>query len=179
MNKASARDRLEVLTNVAVLLVAVSILVVLALNYVGGQKPTPRIVEGLQKGQQLPAISGVDYTGAASTLLIAMNTRCEYCTQSIPFYNQLADLKNNGKISPRTVAVFPNTATEVQRYARQYELKIDHQSSIDFEQLKLAGTPTMILVDQNGSIINFWVGALKPEAQRQFLNALETQHPQS
>lgn len=176
MNKAAARNHLEVLTNVAVLLVAVCLLAVLALNYLGGQKPAPRIVEGLQKGQQLPTIPGVDYPDATSTLLIAMSTKCDYCTQSIPFYNQLADLKNNGKISLRAVALFPNSNGEVQRYARQYQLKIDHKSSIDFGQLRLAGTPTMILVDQNGRVVNFWVGALKPEAQQQFLNSLETRY---
>jgi hypothetical protein len=66
MNKATSRDRLEVLTNVAVLLVAVCLLAVLALNYLGVQKPAPRLVEGLQKGQQLPAIPGVDYPDATA-----------------------------------------------------------------------------------------------------------------
>jgi len=94
MNKGQARERLEILTNVAVLLVAVSILAIIALNYIGGQRPTPQIIEGLQRGQQFPMVSGIDYAGTASTLLIAMNTKCDYCTQSIPFYNQLADLKS-------------------------------------------------------------------------------------
>jgi len=174
MNKGQARERLEILTNVAVLLVAVSILAIIALNYIGGQRPTPQIIEGLQRGQQFPMVSGIDYAGTASTLLIAMNTKCDYCTQSIPFYNQLADIKNTGKISPRAVAIFPNSKDEVQQYTQQYQLKIDHKSAIDFEHLKLAGTPTMILVDQNGRVINFWVGALRPEAQQQFLNSLAT-----
>ncbi|MCA1565231.1 MAG: thioredoxin fold domain-containing protein [Acidobacteria bacterium] len=179
MNKTQAKEHLEVLTNLAVLLAAVSILAVLTLNYFGGRKPVPQIVEGLQKGQQFPAIPGVDYRGSASTLLVAMSTECGYCTQSIPFYNQLADMKNTGKISLRTVALFPNLDDEVQQYTRQHQLKTDHKSSVDFGQLKLAGTPTMILVDQNGRVINFWVGALKPDAQRQFLNSLETQYSAS
>jgi len=179
MNKAKAKERLEILTNIAVLLVAVAILAVLALNYIGGQKPVPRIVEGLQQGQQFPTISGVAYTGAASTLLIAMSTKCAYCTQSIPFYNQLADMKINGKTSLRAIAIFPNSDDEVQRYAQQHQLKTEHKSSIDFEQLKLTATPTMVLVDQNGRVVNFWVGALKPDAQQQFLNSLEPQLPDS
>lgn len=179
MNKAQAKGHLEVLTNVMVLVAAVSIIAVLALNYFGGRKPAPRIVEGLQKGQQLPAISGIDYRASASTLLVAMSTKCVYCTQNIPFYNQLADMKNTGKVSLRTVALFPNSDNEVQHYVQQHQLKIDHKSSVDFGQLKLAGTPTMILVDENGRVTNFWVGALKPDAQQQFLESLETQHSNS
>lgn len=175
MSKANTRERLEFLTNLMVLLVAVSILLVLALNYIGGQKPVPRIVEGLQKGQQLPAISGLDYSGATSTLLIAISTQCTYCNQSIPFYNQLADLKVKGKISPRSIVIFPDSDDEVEPYARQYQLQTDYKSSVDFEQLKLAGTPTMILVDQNGNVVDFWVGALQPEAQQHLVNSLESQ----
>jgi hypothetical protein len=174
------RNYLEVATNAAVLLVAVLILSAFALSYFSGRNsgrtatdgPSRTVTEGLQRGQQIPSIGGIDYSSSPRTLLIAMNTQCGHCTASIPFYNQLAELKWNGKPPLHIVTAFPNPSENVRQYLEQHQLKLESRNSVDLGQLKIPGTPTMILVDANGHIVDFWVGELSPETQKKVVQSL-------
>jgi hypothetical protein len=171
MENNKLRNYLEVGTNVAVLLVAMTILSTFALSFIQ-RKPTPVVSKGIEKGQHLPAIPGISYDGSPRTLLIAMNTKCSYCTASIPFYNQLAGLQQSDNNPLHIVAAFPNTADEVKQYLSQHKLAVESHDSVALGQLKVAGAPTIILVDQSGRVLDFWVGELKPETQQQVLKSI-------
>jgi thioredoxin-related protein len=172
MEHSKLKSYLEVATNVAILLVAGLLLSSFAVKYFYRDRPAPRLIGGLEKGQQIPQVAGINYGNSAHTLLVAMNTQCGYCTKSIPFYNELAKLEQNSKTPLHIVAAFPNQAEQVRQYVEQHQLKLESKDSIDFAQLKVAGTPTMILVDQSGHVIDFWVGGIPPEDQQKVLAAI-------
>src|SRR5260370_42327961 len=106
MNYARLRTYLEVATNVAVLLVAVVLLSFFVINRFSQPKANRVVGDGLQKGQQVPSVAGIDYRSSPYTLLIAMNTQRGHCTASVPFFNKLAELQ--GKVPIQIVPAFPN-----------------------------------------------------------------------
>jgi hypothetical protein len=84
------KNLLEVVTNVAVLLVALVVLGTFAWSYFAAQpRQLPHV--GLQKGKEFAAVAGVNYGDSSQTLLVAINTHCGYCKGSLPFYRQLIE----------------------------------------------------------------------------------------
>ena len=165
------KSRLEAVTNVAVLLVAAAVLFTFAWNFNQAHRLTTRLQPGLQKGVVLGVLRGVNYGEAPRTLLVAVSTRCDHCTASVPFYNRLAELQGGGR-GLRVVSVFPEREDEVSLYASQTQLRLDAVAAADFPALNLAGTPTLILMDSAGKVLDFWIGRLSPDAEQQIIQRL-------
>jgi hypothetical protein len=155
MSTSGAKNTLEVVTNVAVLLAATAFLAALSWGFFIRQQ-APSAGSGFRKGAPVPVLPNVNYAGASKTLLIAMNTRCHFCTASIPFYNSLVE-RHPGT---RMLAVFPNDEGEVKEYARQQRLRLEAVGGVDFRALQIESTPTMILIGGDGKILDFWIGKL-------------------
>lgn len=131
-----------------------------------------RIEEGLQKGKAFPTLPGVDYSMSNLTLLIAMSSKCEFCQESVPFYNQLAESIHNNGCAIRVIACFQDFESDVNLFVGKAQLDVETISGVDFRLLKLPGTPAMILVDSNGTILDFWVGKLSKDTEQQITDAL-------
>jgi len=170
----NVKGYLETVTNLAVLLVALVFLAGFAWSFfVPKTKVRPQIRPeiGLRKGNVLHQPAGIDYNAAPQTLLLLMNTECHYCEVSLPFYKKLAtssSIVNNTKM----VALFPNPQTKVGDYAQKNELNFQTISSPDFQLLKMLGTPTLILTNSKGEILDFWIGKLSAESEQEVLKAL-------
>lgn len=173
MNKDKLRSYLEVATNVAVLAVALVVLGVFIQSYFA-RKLRPELQGGFQKGQRLATLPAVSYDSAPRTLLIAMNTGCRYCDASVPFYKQLIAEQRDGGEATHIVAVFPNTEDDVKQYVSQRQLDIEAVAKVDFSALNLTGTPTVILLDNKGTISDFWVGKLSEDEEQQVIAAIKT-----
>jgi hypothetical protein len=165
MRVSKIKSLLEVVTNVAVLLAAVGVLSALSWGYFA-QRSAPPVQNGFQRGQPVAKLPKVDYSGAPKTLLIAMNTGCHFCTESIPFYNGLVSSNPGTDKTTRVVAVFPNKEDEVRQYVRQHQLNLEAVAGVDFRALNVSATPTMILVDSNGKVLDFWVGKQSEDGER-------------
>lgn len=172
MDDAKLKNYLEVTTNVAVVVVAIVVLSVFALTFFNHYQKT-QVQAGLQRGQKLDRLPVATKNNAAQTLLVVMNTTCHYCSESIPFYNQLVETQHNTNNTTAIIAVFPNSENEVKEYVRQNQLNITTiAASIDFKALHVAGTPTIILIDNSGKIRDFWVGKLSKDEEQQVIKAV-------
>lgn len=176
-NKEKAKSYLEVITSIAVLIVSAVVLATFALNYYRARWPPTQLQAGLQKGVALPPLQALNYSDSPQTLLVALNTRCEYCTASVPFYNQLAELQRNNNKGIKIVALFPNPADEVSQYVAQKKLELIAIAAPDVGGLGLYGTPTMILVDNQGRVIDFWIGKLSPNVEQEVIGRLSNNGP--
>lgn len=110
---------LELGTNAAVILLALAIVGTLALNHYERTR-LPGLSPGLKKGHTLKSIPGTDHGASPRTVLIALNTKCFYCEESIPFYDDLMGAQKSSGSSTRVLAVFPNTAEEVGARAERH-----------------------------------------------------------
>lgn len=167
---SKAKHYLETATNIAVIIAALVVSGVFILNYLRpNDRRTRRLQAGFEKGQQLAQIPGIAYGEAPKTLLIALNTNCGFCTESIHFYNRLAEIQRASNSKTRIITIFPSTAKEIQQYAEQHRLGLNTMAAVDFRALNVAGTPTMILVDTNGRVIDFWIGKPSESTERQII----------
>jgi hypothetical protein len=162
---SKVKHSLERATNIAVILVAAVVLGTFGWNYFNGRRIGSQLKPGLRKEAILPSLPGLNYGDSSGTLLIAMNTDCDFCKASVPFYNQLADVQRNDATGIRAVAVFPNSSDQVHQFVGQHMLRLQTIAHTNLDDLKVSGTPTLILVDRQGRIVDFWLGKLSPEEQ--------------
>jgi hypothetical protein len=162
---------LDVTTSVVVVVFALVALGVLVKNYFA--RPSAKINVALTKGSVLREIAGVDYKQAQRTLILALNVDCRYCTRSVPFYNSIAEAKQENTGQFNLVAAFINKDPElVKSYVEQKGLSIQAIPGVDLDSLGVHMTPTLILVDSGGKILDSWRGELQPEGERELFAAL-------
>jgi thiol-disulfide isomerase/thioredoxin len=122
----------------------------------------PAAAVTFRPGAKAPAVPGVDFSASARTLLLFVSTHCSHCEKSSPFYDKLAKVaagaaRREGKL--RTVAVFPQTAEDVDTFKTKMNLKIEAVPGIPLDTVGVTATPTVLLVSQNGLVAQAWVGS--------------------
>lgn len=172
MSPSKIKSYLETATNIAVLSVSLLILSVFAWSFIL-QGSKPKFQGGLQKGKPAAALPGVDYSRSPQTLLIAMNSACSYCAESMPFYRRIAEVQRENKTT-HVLAISTEAGDVLKQYLIQNQLALDAVPSVDFNAYRVASTPTIILVDRHGAILDFWIGKIPQDIEQQVLRALTT-----
>lgn len=162
---------LDVTTNIVVILFAVVAIGVLVKNYFSPQSVKTSVA--VKKGSVFPEIVGVDYKQAPQTLILALNVDCRYCTRSVPFYNSIATAREENQGKSNIVAAFINKDPAlVKSYADEKQLSVQAISGVDLDKLGVHSTPTLILVDSAGKVLDSWSGELQPDGEREVFAAL-------
>lgn len=170
--RKKVKDILDVTTNVAVVLFAVVAIGVLVKNYLAPQDAKPSVT--VKTGSTLPEIAGVDYKQFPRTLILALNVDCRYCTRSVPFYNSLAGARHENAGQVNLVAAFINKdAALVKSYTDEKQLSVQAIAGVDLDKLGVHTTPTLILVDNAGKVLDSWRGELQPDGEREVFAALD------
>ena len=150
------RLKLEAIANVAVIVVALAAGYVVLVRYVAAYR-APRSVSA---GDLLPAIPSLDWSQRRHTLVLALNTGCHFCEQSVPFYQKLASAQQPIREDLGVVAVFPNDPDMVRDFMTRVNLRIRSVSAVPLDKLRVDATPTIILVNSSGRVERSWVGTL-------------------
>ena len=66
----------------------------------------------------------------------------------------------------------PAPDRETQEYTQREKLHLTTLGAVDFDALHVRGTPTVILVDKSGRVLDFWVGKLSTDDQQRILQTL-------
>jgi thiol-disulfide isomerase/thioredoxin len=167
---------LQIAANAATLVVACLLSVVLIKTYLlRGNTIQPTIVPtgsagtvavGAKLTSQLPDVS---WDSNGETVILALSTHCHFCTDSAPFFRQLSEKSGrNFKI----VAVLPESVAESKIYLDREGVHVNQLKQLSLDRLGVAGTPTMLLLDNRGKVTESWVGMLSPEAQSQALKTI-------
>jgi hypothetical protein len=163
------RRILELVTGVAAFTALIVLCSVVAINQFKQRSMARVVVQGLEKGQQLPRLPAIAYKPTRATMLIALDTECKHCIEALTFYKEIA---RAAKPNLQVIAVFPNANKAVQQYAERHELGFATQSFVDLSQLNIAATPTLILVDNEARVIDFWIGGGSPDTQSSIIRTL-------
>jgi hypothetical protein len=162
--------KIEMLANVAIILVALLLGGVLVKRYLLPQNPSPQA----QAPTQIPpgtklSLPGVDWSKSNRTLLLVLSTDCRYCTESAPFYQTLAREKAKHQ-DTRLVAVLPQDVGVAQKYLGDHGISVDEIRQATPNALQARATPTLIITDREGAVIESWVGKLPPQEETKVLN---------
>jgi hypothetical protein len=153
------KAKLEAIANVAVIVVALAVGYVVLGRYV----PAYRAPRSVEAGNRLAKLPGLEWNQHRRTLVLALNTGCHFCEQSVPFYQKLADRSDGSDLD--IVAVFPNDAEMVRQFMAKDNLRIRSVAEVPLGKLRVNATPTLILVDANGRVERSWVGMLSSQEE--------------
>jgi hypothetical protein len=110
--------RVELLINVAIIVVAILLSVVLVRQFILNNKnerarPAPAAKE-LSPGDKVP-MAGVEWVKNTHTLLLVLQKGCHFCTESGPFYQRLVK-ETSTRNDVRLIALLPQQVAEGKQY---------------------------------------------------------------
>jgi hypothetical protein len=158
--------KVEFAANVAIIVVACLLATVLIKTYFVPKRP-----ESASKSESpsvnIPTLSGlnIDWRQNKQTLLLAVSSTCHFCTESAPFYQQLA--KQHGQT--RLIALLPQPIVEGRQYLDGLGVTVDEIKQAPLSSININGTPTLMLVDGDGVVVKTWIGKLQDEQQQEVL----------
>lgn len=165
--------RIELLANVAIILVAISLVVVLAKRFVF-TGPTQNQPDSQQPniGAKL-SLPDVDWSKSNKNLLLVVSESCKYCTASAPFYQRLVQERAK-RDSFRLTAILPQPVSDGRKYLNGLGVSIDDIKQLSPNAaLRIRGTPTLLIVNSAGIVTDEWVGKLPPEKEAEVLSRLQ------
>lgn len=169
---SNLHKRAELIANIAIVIVAILLSVVVVKRFILDDKPANPAANQLAVGERVP-LAGVEWVKSGHTLLLVLQKGCRYCTESAPFYQRLIqETANRGDV--KLIALLPQSVTEGKQYLDEIGVGIADVRQVSLGQVKVGGTPTLILVDENGVAVDVWIGRLPPDAEAEVLSKLKT-----
>lgn len=170
--QAPKKSPLDTAANIAIILVCAIAAVVLVRNQFFPARPAgaPQV----EKGETFAALKGAVPAGASRALVVAVSPTCHYCNDSLPFYKHLVDERNSKGSGVKFIAAVPtedSKAPESEKFTSA-GVTPDSVVHLDFSSIKVPGTPTLMLVDNNGKVLNVWVGKLDDGGEKEVLKTL-------
>jgi thioredoxin-related protein len=167
---SSLYRRIELLSNIAIIVVALLLGVVLVKKYFAGSPPATNTRE-ISAGTKI-ALTDVDWSKSRQTILIVLSQRCHFCSESMPFYQRLTqEVKDYS--DTRLIAVLPQPPGEGQKYLDNLGLAIKDVKQAELSSIQVRGTPTLILVDSRGVVTDVWVGKLSSDKETEVISKVE------
>lgn len=166
--------RVELLTNVAIIIVAILLSVVLVKRFIrtntNERVRPPRATSELARGDKVP-LEGMKWAKNGRTVLLVLQKGCRFCTESAPFYQRLVR-ETSGRNNIRLIALLPQPSNDGKQYLDEIGVGIVDIRQVSLSQVKVSGTPTLILVNDDGVATDVWEGKLPSEVESQVLSKL-------
>lgn len=170
MNKPG--KKIELAANLAIILVAILIGIVFVKNYLLAPQSTPESRDYRVPPGTKVSLPEVDWAQNGQTLLVVLKKECRYCAESAPFYQRLVR-ETAAQKGVRLVAVLPQEVSEGKEYLSSLDVPIDEVRQAELSALGVQGTPTLILVNGQGEVMESWVGKLPVEQETEVLKRIE------
>jgi thioredoxin-related protein len=74
----------------------------------------------------------------------------------------------------RLIALMPQSIEESRRYLDKLGIEVSDVRQLQTGALGVTGTPTLILVNNEGAVVNSWVGRLPAEKEVEVLSSLKS-----
>jgi hypothetical protein len=160
--------KIELLANVAIIVVALMLGVVLVHRYFAPTAPQ-EAVPAAPVGAQL-TLPGMGWAKNNQTVVLALQEGCHFCSDSAPFYRRLAAEAARHNIP--VVAVLPQSVEVARAYLDNLQVPLGDVRQATLGSLGVQATPTLMLVNGDGKVTKGWVGRLTPEAESEVLDQL-------
>jgi thioredoxin-related protein len=158
--------------NVAIILVSVLIVVAFVrAGNLGSPPPADPPKRSIDPVGRQVFVEGVDWSKSEQTLLLILSTQCGFCKQSEPFYHRLNGEPRDHQ-AVRLIAVFPQPNQSGKEYLEQEHVVVDDVRQRPATNLRVRGTPTLVLVDRNGIVKNEWIGLLSANQEAEVIALL-------
>lgn len=167
---SSLYKKIELLSNIAIIIVALLLGVVLVKHYLFNP-PGSADVKSVSAGTKL-SMPDMDWGKSRQTLLLVVSQGCHFCSESVPFYQRLAR-EAEGRDDIRLVAVLPQPPGEGQKYLDDLGVPIKDVKQVALGSIQVRGTPTLIMVNSKGIVTDAWVGKLPSDKEAEVISKLQ------
>jgi len=161
------RANIELGANIVVAIAIVVVAVVVVKRY-AFPPPNPGSLPAITKGERL-SVPNVDWNQNKKTLVFFLMKDCKYCETSTPLYRQL--IEDASKQNVQVLAILPNPVEAGRKYVEFLQLQIENVQAGSLGSYKIPGTPSVLLVDNQGTVKSAWIGAV-PGRERQMRDEL-------
>lgn len=125
----------------------------------GRQNERPRLKRpAYVPGERLAGLGQVDFSKTEKTVVIFVTSYCPYCIDSMDFYRALTIENGRSRGMFQLIIVGPEPMDTLTTFVRRQRLEVDGVVSVARGQLKVWGTPTLIVTDRKGAVERVWVG---------------------
>ncbi|MFN2454063.1 MAG: hypothetical protein ABR577_07560 [Pyrinomonadaceae bacterium] len=116
------------------------------------------------------SIPGVNWARNNQTLLIVLREGCHFCSDSAEFYRRLVKAQG-AHANAKLVAVLPGTIVDSRKYLNSLGVPIDDIRQAQSGAVGVRGTPTLLLVNDKGTVTKSWVGRLPTDKEAEVISA--------
>ncbi len=166
------KAKIELIANAVVIVLAVVIGSVYLKDRFSALGPGSNEIKA---GDRLPHLEGWDWSAHDRTLVLVLKKGCHFCEDSLPFYQRLATKHHEEQSRTAIVALFPDPTGPVEELVQLEGLGVGALPGVPLESLKVSGTPSLLLVDGSGTVLNAWIGMLSPKQELEVMAALACQ----
>ena len=158
--------KLEVVTNAAILVVSCLIGWVVVDRYLLKTSSRPTI----EPGDSI-SLPDTDWTRNGRTLVLVLQDGCKFCSESAPFYRKLVALEAKAA-NVHLMAILPQSRDDGARYLDRIGVSIADVRLMRLREIRIRGTPTLLLVGHRGVVEKIWVGRLSGEREADLLKSV-------
>jgi hypothetical protein len=115
-------------------------------------------------------LSGINWAEQPKTLVLALQTHCRFCNESAPFYKRL--IENAESRHVKLIAIFPTKVEESLAHLHSLGLNGLEARQSPLSSLPVNGTPTLIMTNNSGEVINVWRGKLSRSQEDEVISKL-------
>ena len=162
-------QKVELFTNFIIILTAILLCYFVVQNFLLSPlskqaKSAPKI-----KGSKIE-IPNINWEKNDKTLVLYLNSECRYCTESMPFYKNLAEVSKEKNIN--TIVASNDLLETSKKYLKKHDVNFQEVRQASLDSIGVHGTPTLLLVNKQGEVSNFWVGKLNSSREQEVLDQL-------
>lgn len=166
--------------NIAIVLSALVPLASWARAWTSTRKAGPLQASRLYNpGDVLPNLPGLTFREADRTLVLFINSNCQFCTASMPFYRELIERRNQAKASVAIVAATREPVERLATYLAAHGLIVDKRVALgESSPFRLTVTPAVLQVDSGGTVERLWIGKLERVNESEILTLVSNSTPE-
>jgi thioredoxin-related protein len=172
------KSKLDVAANVAIIALCLVVGAVLIKNHFLTPTPAapPSAVdrEAEIEGKASPELASLAATHDADRMVVvALAPGCRFCTESMPFYKRLIEERDaQGAGVPVIATVASEEMIEGERQVMdEAQVSPDDLVALSLGDVGVSGTPTLLLVDRDGTVLEAWIGMQQPDGEEEILEA--------
>ncbi|MDO8835282.1 MAG: hypothetical protein Q7V01_06780 [Vicinamibacterales bacterium] len=107
------------------------------------------------------------------TMLVLVQSRCRFCTESMPFYRSILELRSKGQCDVQVVAVGLDPMEITKSYLAENAVSADTVVPYPgVAEIRFGGTPTVLAIHPTRRILGVWEGRLTASQEAAVKTAL-------
>ncbi len=163
------KNTLEYTSYLAIIVVCTVVL--FKLNASGSSSPDSL---SIQIGDRSDDLKSLVAQGSDETILIALSPTCPFCADSMPFYKDLIESRNNSNSNQKIIIAVDKSAPieEELLLLTKSNVSPDEITQLDFAAIKVNSVPTLITINRKGKVTNHYRGLLNEQEQKEALAAI-------